>query len=191
MKHRIFIDMDGTIARFHDEVQYLERMFEKNFFSSLKPFENAVTAVNAMAAMYNMEVYVLSATVDGEPPYCSNEKHHWLDVHCPNIDHEHRIFTQMGQPKSDYIPNGIRPTDILWDDYNKNLEEWRNAGGLAVKCHNNINHKGLVGSLWEGEIIRNDAAPAELCDYFRTLAYYAAANMQEDNTAEDDNEWDL
>lgn len=28
---RIFVDMDGTLARFHDEVGYLERMFEKGF----------------------------------------------------------------------------------------------------------------------------------------------------------------
>ena len=32
---RIFVDMDGTLARFHDEVGYLERMFEKGFFSGL------------------------------------------------------------------------------------------------------------------------------------------------------------
>lgn len=28
---KIYIDMDGTIARFHDENLYLERMFEKGF----------------------------------------------------------------------------------------------------------------------------------------------------------------
>lgn len=39
---KIYIDMDGTIARFHDENLYLERMFEKGFFIDLKPFENAV-----------------------------------------------------------------------------------------------------------------------------------------------------
>lgn len=41
-KIRIFVDMDGTLARFHDENLYLERMFEKGFFRDLKPFENAV-----------------------------------------------------------------------------------------------------------------------------------------------------
>ena len=34
-RKRLFIDMDGTVARFHDEVDYLERMFEK---ISLKTF---------------------------------------------------------------------------------------------------------------------------------------------------------
>ena len=44
-KIRIFVDMDGTLARFHDENLYLERMFEKGFFRDLKPFSNAVDAI--------------------------------------------------------------------------------------------------------------------------------------------------
>ena len=186
MTYRIFIDMDGTLARFHDEVQYLERMFEEGFFLNLKPFENAASAANALAHPQNsdFEVYILSAAVDGEPPYCQKEKNAWIDKYCPNIDREHRIFTKVGHPKAEYIPGGISSTDILWDDYNKNLEEWQGAGGVAVKCHNNINHKGLVGSLWKGDIIRNDIDPAALCEYFHTLAFYEPCE-------DDDEEWEI
>lgn len=141
---RLFVDMDGTLARFHDEVQYLERMFEKGFFLGLKPFEEAVEAINSLAAADNdCEVFILSAAIDGEPPYCRD------------IDREHRIFTQTGVPKIEYIPGGVSESDILWDDYNKNLEEWQAAGGTAVKCHNNINHKGLIGTLWQGALVSN------------------------------------
>jgi len=28
---RIFVDMDGTLARFHDEVGYLERIYELEY----------------------------------------------------------------------------------------------------------------------------------------------------------------
>ena len=35
MSTKLFIDMDGTTCRFHDEVQYLERMFEEGFFKNL------------------------------------------------------------------------------------------------------------------------------------------------------------
>lgn len=160
---RLFVDMDGTLARFHDEVQYLERMFEKGFFLGLKPFEEAVEAVNNLASMSDeVEVFILSAAIDGEPPYCRDEKHQWLDKYCPNIDRDHRIFTQTGVPKSEYIPGGISETDILWDDYNKNLEEWQESGGTAVKCHNNINHKGLIGALWQGALVSNSTAPKEI-----------------------------
>ena len=170
MRQRIFVDMDGTLARFHDEVKYLERMFEKGFFLNLKPFNEAIAAINAMLASKDFDVYILSAAVDGEPPFCQAEKNMWLDKYCPHIDTNHRIFTKMGHPKSEFIPGGIAATDILWDDYNKNLKEWQEAGGIAVKCHNNINHKGLIGSLWEGEIARNDMAPAALCEYFRSFS---------------------
>ncbi len=161
---RLFVDMDGTLARFNDEVQYLERMFEKGFFLGLKPFEEAVRAVNSLAENEGSEyeVFVLSAAIDGEPPYCSDEKQQWLDEHCPGIDREHRIFTKTGVPKSEYIPGGISESDILWDDYNKNLDEWQQAGGTAVKCHNNINHKGLIGPLWQGELVSNTISAAEI-----------------------------
>lgn len=160
---RLFVDMDGTLARFHDEVQYLERMFEKGFFLGLKPFDEAVEAVNRLAAADNdCEVFILSAAIEGEPPYCRDEKHRWLDEHCPGIDREHRIFTKTGVPKMEYIPGGVSETDILWDDYNKNLDEWQAAGGTAVKCHNNINHKGLIGALWQGDLVGNCISADEI-----------------------------
>lgn len=183
---RLFIDMDGTLARFHDEVQYLERMFEKGFFSGLKPFEQAVKAANRLAEEANgeYEVFILSAAVDGEPPYCCDEKHQWLDRHCPAIDREHRIFTHIGIPKAEYIPGCIGADDILWDDYNKNLEEWEANGGTAIKCKNNINHKGLIGTLWQGEIIENEIPAEAIVKRFSEIVREAAQ-------ASEDEDWDL
>ena len=43
--NRLFLGMDGTLAPFHNEVQYLERMWEKDFFRNLKPFQNMIDAV--------------------------------------------------------------------------------------------------------------------------------------------------
>lgn len=161
---RLFVDMDGTLCRFHDEVGYLERMFEKGFFESLKPFDDFVYGLRLyMQANPKVEVYILSAAVDGEPPYCRAEKNDWIDQYLPEIDKEHRIFTKVGQDKSDFIPGGIRSTDYLYDDYNKNLEEWRASGGCAIKCKNNINHRGLVGELWNGDIIANEGNPMQIC----------------------------
>ena len=157
---RVFFDMDGTLARFHDEVHYLERMFEPRFFTDLAPFENAVAGIRQyMTDHPNAEVYILSATVDGEPPYCRTEKNEWLDKHLPEIDVAHHIFTPVGADKSVYIPGGIRVEDTLIDDYNKNLEEWRTAGGHAVKFVNNINDRALVGERWQGDRMYYDDVP--------------------------------
>lgn len=149
-KIRIFVDMDGTLARFHDENLYLERMFEKGFFRDLKPFENAVSAIKELVKDNTSEIFILSATVNS----CSlEEKQEWLDRYLPEIDKEHRIFTSLNVPKSEAIGHRLTDKDILIDDYNKNLLEWQKAGGTSVKAKNNINHKGLHGELWKGDLI--------------------------------------
>ena len=160
-KQRVFVDMDGTLARFHDEDRYLERMWEEGFFEQLKPFENAVDTVKALAKDPSVEVYILSAAIEGEPPYCVAQKHAWLDRYLPEIDKSHRIFTAVGENKAELIPHGIKASDVLIDDYNKNLDEWQAYGGHSVKFVNNINHKGLVGELWQGDLIYHDKPVAE------------------------------
>jgi 5'(3')-deoxyribonucleotidase len=64
--------------------------------------------------------------------------HEWF----PYIDIDH-VLISTG-PKRDtveYITNHvIKSNDILIDDYNKNLEEWRAAGGTSVKYCNGINN---------------------------------------------------
>lgn len=93
------------------------------------------------------------------------------------------ISTKIGISKSEYIPGGIQSDDILWDDYNKNLEEWVANGGVAVKCKNNINHKGLIGPIWQGLIIANDASSELIRNSLSEIAYEAAESSDE--------EWEL
>ncbi len=185
---KIYIDMDGTIARFHDENLYLERMFEKGFFAGLKPFDNAVDAIKRIIDNHpNVDVYVLSAAIT--TPYCLAEKNAWLDKYLPNIDNEHRLFVENpSTDKSLCVPgsylykddngkyrNKISENDILIDDYNKNLIEWQKAGGTSVKAKNNINHKGLHGELWKGEIIDvvNGDVYSDICKLVNENYYYA------------------
>lgn len=157
---RLFLDMDGTLAKFHDEVDCLERMWEKNFFKNLKPFPKMIEAVKLLKINYpELEIFILSAAIDGEPPYCQKEKNLWIDRYLPFIDKDHRIYTKIGHPKSEYIPGDIQPTDVLYDDYTENLLLW---DGDPVKCRNNINCKGLIGPSWNGDIISNDESPYQI-----------------------------
>ncbi len=163
---RLFVDMDGVMSRLHDRINYLERMFEKNFFRDLEPFENMVEAVKIFKETHpEVKVYVLSATVNGEPPYCEEEKHAWLDKHLPEIPKEQRIFTPMGKHKAEFVPGGLTKDDYLLDDYNKGLYQFMYDGGRAIKCHNNINQKGLGayggqrGNMWVGPMVHTDDKP--------------------------------
>ncbi len=170
-KSRLFIDLDGTVARFYDaSPNYLEGMYEKGYFRNLRPYEKMTEGIKLFMEQHkDVEVFTLSAKVDGEPPYCEAEKQEWLDEYLPEIDREHRLFTEIGHNKAEYIPNGISNNDVLYDDYNKNLIDWENSGGVALKCHNNINMQGLGAYggdkvMWEGQVLKNDIEPQEIAN---------------------------
>ena len=163
---RLFVDMDGTLARFHDQVRYMERMFEKDFFLNLDPFENLVSGIRLFKEEHpDIEVFILSACVKGEGLFCEADKNKWLNIYLPEIDMAHRIYTDVGKPKAEYIPGGISKADYLLDDYNRSLNSWLYAGGSAIKCHNNINQKGLgahggsAGFLWTGKMVHTEDDP--------------------------------
>lgn len=171
IKSRLFIDLDGTVARFYDaSPNYLEEMYEKGYFRNLQPYEKMTEGIKLFMKQHkDVEVFTLSAKVNGEPPYCEAEKQEWLDEYLPEIDREHRLFTEIGNNKAEYIPNGISKGDVLYDDYNKNLIDWENSGGVALKCHNNINMKGLGAYggdkvMWEGQVLKNDIEPQDIAN---------------------------
>lgn len=203
-KIRIFVDMDGTLARFHDENLYLERMFEKGFFAGLKPFDNAVEAIKHIIDNHpNVDVYVLSAAIT--TPYCLAEKNAWLDKYLPNIDKEHRIFVEnLPTAKSLCVPgsymykddngkyhNKIFKNDILIDDYNKNLEEWEKDGGTAIKAKNNINHKGLHGELWKGDLIDITDTAESIVERMTEIIVSREKGIEENRYNEDDEELEI
>lgn len=114
---KIYIDMDGTIARFHDENLYLERMFEKGFFNDLKPFENAVYAIKQLVNDSTAEIFILSATVNS----CSlDEKQKWLDRYLPNISECSSILESTNRDKDQCYNDIVQATktlDMCKDDY--------------------------------------------------------------------------
>lgn len=165
---RLFVDMDGTLARFHDEYMYLERMYEEGFFKELKPFENMIEGIKKFIKMHpDVEVYALSSSIESK--FCREEKNEWMDRYLPEIPTEKRLYPKVGTSKADFVKTvtGIAVTknDYLLDDYNKGLYDWEAAGGSAVKCHNNINHKGLgahggqKGQIWTKAIVHTEDLP--------------------------------
>lgn len=158
---RLFIDMDGTLARFHDEAQYLERMYENGFFQNLKPFENAVEGIKLFIKQNpETEVFILSSEINDQ---CLLEKRAWLREYLPEIDIDHQIMAGIDRSKASYVRD-FSQNDVLWDDYNDALEQWSKKGGISVKCKNNINHRGLNGTLWSGSLVDNSKSPVEIAN---------------------------
>ena len=82
MAKRIYIDMDGTLCRFHDaEHKYIEQMWEKGFYINLQPFEEFVKAVSlCIDRNADTEFFILSAVLDTEPPFAEAEKRECLHI---------------------------------------------------------------------------------------------------------------
>lgn len=166
MKKRLFIDMDGTLAKFHDaDKTFIEAMWTPGFYTELKPFENAVEGIKKFIVAHpEVEVYILSAVLDTDPPFIVGEKNKWLDQYLPEVPANHRIFTRAGTNKAEYIGK-ISENDFLIDDYNKNLYEFQAAGATPIKFHNDVNMRGKgafggdVGPLWSGNIVHYDSEP--------------------------------
>lgn len=150
-KVRLFVDMDGTLAKFIPQ-DTLEPLFEKDYFSSLEPMQNVVEAVNFLNVNdVGVDVYILSACLDTE--FAKSEKNEWLDKYLPSIKPEQRIFVDYGENKSEVIPEGIRLTDFLLDDYTKNLNDWCLSGGQGIKILNGINNRS---NSWDGPRIDHE-----------------------------------
>ena len=154
---RLFLDMDGTLAVFKS-VNRLETLYEEGYFLNLKPISSVVEAVKLIIKSYpDIDVYVLSA-VFTDSEYALEEKNLWLDQYLPEIKKENRVFVPCGSNKKDYVPEGIRETDYLLDDYTKNLSEWQ-PPAKGIKLLNGINH---TRGTWQHDRIRYDKSPEEI-----------------------------
>ena len=155
---RIFVDMDGVVAKWNTEAT-MEEVFGKGYFRHLPPNQTMIDNVESLTNDY--EVFILSKSVYG----AIADKYEWLKEHMPFIDSEHIIFVPLMCNKEDFIP-AFRETDVLLDDYTPNLESFR---GVGVNVCNGINHKDekrLNVSIFDNEkdfkdIIKEAVIPAE------------------------------
>lgn len=165
MVSRLFVDMDGTLAAFR-KVTALEELYERGYFSGLRPQENVVTAIRRLARDPSVQVYVLSAALF-DSHYALDEKNSWLDRYLPELGREQRIFVPCGESKALYISSHLCPEDILLDDYTVNLEDWRMHGGTGIKLLNGINH---TRRSWDGARLSMARLPGQLADALLTVA---------------------
>lgn len=151
---RIFVDMDGTLARWSYVSQ--DVLHSDGYFASLQPQNNVQEAVEVLAK--DNEVFILSAYIQ-DSDYALRDKNIWLDKFMPFMSAENRLFVPYGSDKYDYVPGGVRPDDVLLDDYTPNLIGWAKHSGTGVKLLNGINH---THKTWNGAMANADDAPCEI-----------------------------
>ena len=167
-KIRLYIDMDGTIAKFYEEADCLERMYEPGFFIGLKRYQTVIEGLKMVKEKANkgVEFYVLSAINPDVMEQVESEKRDWTQKYFPIVDD--CFFTRFGESKSKAIQErtgiALSKRDVLLDDYNANLTHWIEDGGTAIKMVNEINDKGTKGPLWAGYRVRYDFVPERICE---------------------------
>lgn len=183
--HRVFIDMDGTLYAFHDDILddegavQIEKMYEKDFFLKLKPFQRMHEALVLLHNEPEVEVYILSSA---DRQDIVDQKIEVIQRDFGFIDRDHMLFPKTWENKADAIPDGIKRGDLLIDDYNVNLEAWERADGLSTKFVNNINNKALgryggdKGNLWKGNSISYQDPPEKIAT--NLLQYIRGARYQ-------------
>ena len=154
----LFVDMDGTIAKFYYKKNCLEKMYEQGYFENLPLYAIAKQINNLANKDTCVNVYILSACINS--PYCEQEKVTWLLKNMPNINPKNFIFTKVGESKlakaMSYIGDeNTNNINILLDDYTKNLEDWEENFGevisVGIKFLNGIND---TTKTWQGERVK-------------------------------------
>ena len=151
---KLFLDMDGTIAKFNSKKNALERFAtEKGFFSSLKPFKY-IDTINNLIKNNVVEVYVISASPNAQ---ADQDKLVWLKTYLKELKETNICFCRIGTNKANEIKKQLN-IDIdnncyLLDDYTKNLIEWNNCNGIGIKRLTSLaNNKSKT---WKGLAIKD------------------------------------
>ena len=146
MEKKIFLDLDGTLAKFNVRNALKRFDNEKGFFAKLGAYKN-IEHINEMAK--NGNIYIISASPNEQADY---DKIQWIMKYLPNLPATNILLCRLGVNKAQHIEEKynckIDKTCILLDDYTKNLIEWENAGGIGIKRLTTVSDNSR--KLWKG-----------------------------------------
>jgi len=134
---KIWFDMDGTLA----DLYAVENWLDKLRAYDASPYADAVPMLHlsALARVLNRltrqgyEIGIVSwLSKTSTPEYdtaVTAAKMKWLARHMPSVKWNAVRIVPYGTPKSQVAEIGTH--DILFDDEEKNIVEWEEAGGWA------------------------------------------------------------
>ena len=128
---KLFLDLDGTLARFNVRNALKRFDNEKGFFANLKAYKH-IEVINTLAL--TNDVYIISASPNEQ---ADNDKMIWLKKYLPNIKDSNITLCRIGENKGSILETKyqmvINNNCYLLDDYTKNLIEWESLGGTVIK----------------------------------------------------------
>lgn len=151
MNKKIFLDLDGTLAKFNVR-NALER-FDKEvgFFAKLGAYKG-IEVVNELAK--TNQLFIISASPNEQ---ADKDKMTWIQKYLPNVLIDNITLCRIGQNKAQIIEEKysikIDNNCYLLDDYTKNLNEWESFGGLGIKRLTSVADNSR--KLWKGLQIKD------------------------------------
>jgi len=125
----VYCDMDGVLADFDAQENAVERYkIEQGFFEMLAPITENIEGLKKI--MKNYAVKILSKSPHEN---ADNDKRKWLEKYLPEIKSNNIIFARPHQTKASFVEKIEMNFSLLLDDYQKNIDEWKNADGVAIK----------------------------------------------------------
>ena len=126
----IYCDMDGVLADF-DKVENAVAIYktQPNFFYDLEPIIENVNAIKQLIA----KDYLVKILSKSPHENADNDKRKWLEKYLPEIKNENIIFARPHETKISFVSQLEKHFSLLLDDYEKNIDEWRNENGIAFK----------------------------------------------------------
>ena len=94
---KIFLDLDGTLARFNVKNALKRFQNEIGFFENLLPYKN-IGEVDRLASKRN--VYIISASPNIR---CDLEKMFWVRKYLPSLPIENIVICRVGDNKAEII----------------------------------------------------------------------------------------
>lgn len=148
---KLFLDLDGTLAKFNVR-NALERFDkEEGFFTNLNAYVG-IEKINELAKENNL--FIISASPNEQ---ADQDKLKWINKYLTNIAKENIILCRIGENKAKVIENvlsiKINEECFLLDDYTKNLNDWELNGGIGIKRLTSVadNSRGL----WKGLVLKD------------------------------------
>jgi len=127
----IYFDMDNTLCIFSyhgDDESALKKAQTKGYYRNLLCFQEAPATIETLQRI-GFKIKIISACIDTK--WCREEKREWIRFHLTTIKDNDIILIDNGLNKTNFVEN--IETSILVDDYYKNLLDWMEKGGLAIK----------------------------------------------------------
>lgn len=148
---KIFLDLDGTLAKFNVP-NALERFDkEEGFFSKLGAYKG-IESINELAK--NNNLFVISASPNEQ---ADKDKMIWIEKYLPNININNITICRIGENKAKIIQDKynitINEQCYLLDDYTKNLIEWENFGGTGIKRLTTVADNSR--KIWQGLVLKH------------------------------------